>query len=638
MPVPVWQPARLYQPGEVVRPTSSGATESAALENPSFEEGPVDGNPPAGWTVLAESNGAIDAKNDAPVFDGTWCMQIFANENSVCQVINDALIPCVPGNLVTFNAYVQWVSGDDPRFTWLQMSIRWYTAGMVELAPTVAYTLGTTAANGQSALQVWALRTIEGIAPENAAFCTLRFDATSDDSDQGTWRVDACEVVFASEGAPNPYIFQAVQAASGFSGAAEPTWPVVLGAQVVDNEVTWEAISANSVTWQASRILVSATPISSEDVEPTWPLVVGGSVLDNTIAWQLDPRRVTDSRQPDSEIALIAASKVFSPDGDIIPYSATVNPLDWTTADDAGYIPFGLQVYGANPVTALGLYRGNLAAFNSQGCQIWQLDEDPAAITLLDAIPISCVFPKSVQPVGDDLAFLSNLGIRSLGLSGSQVNLQGGYFGKQVDPLVVAAIAEAEEEGWQPRGLYWPAQGQYWLFFGPQAFVLTINGPDRAQRSWSRYEFPWPIDAWTLLGNDLYLRAGDLVERVDPDALLDDQQDDPSSSGYIGEEFVGVIQWPYLDLKTFNQDKELVGFDLAIDGTCEVSVGYDQRYLDYDPAGPWTEAYEIDGDTVPGQMIAMSVTGPSFALRLSFPGNQAWKWYSTNLYIKDLSP
>lgn len=879
MPIPVWQPGTLYQPGDLVKPTSSGEVTPPAILNPSFEDGFGIGVRPADWTVLNESNGLITAENDAPTFDGTWAMEIFANENSVCQVINDERTPCVPGDIVTYKAYCQWVTGDDPRFSWLQLSIRWFTAGLVELAPTIAYLLGSNEANGQTAQTVWAQRTVQGIAPALAAFCAIRFDATSDDSDVGTWRVDAVTIDFAAQGDPNPFIFEAVQAAAGFSGSAEPTWPVILGGQVVDNEVTWEAVPANTVTWEASRILVSGA------TEPTpWPLIVGGSILDNTISWQLDPRRVVDSRVPnDSSVVLLASSKVFAADDDIINFSATVNPLDWSTVDDAGYIGFGLQQYGNNPVRAMGLYRGNLAAFNSQGCQLWQLDEDPAGITYLDAIPVACTFPKSVQPVGDDLAFLSNLGIRSLGLSGASVNLQGGYFGQQIDPLVIAAIQAAVAAGVEPMGLYWPARGQYWLFFGAEAFVLTINaGPDeKPKRSWSRYVFPEAISDWTIQNEDLVLRTeSGLVWVVDPDTLVDDaheayvdlrsstqygvngwaaaagsielgfvhnyangtpvylwsnsapfsavtatgvagsrtlELDTPAvvsagdtvmlkfaaegpftatagntvgseeitlsaaldrfvkrgtvlritrsggtdynyiaqdldagdtvvpllfplatvatairvypagavlensldnmvayvsmeiaaassgttvalverlpceidgenvivtlyqttavaggqgttsvtladvtefsttggtspESGYpwrtvligplleldVGEDFEGVIQWPFLDMKAPSTDKEMIGFDLVIQGDAELTVGYNQRELDYDASGFWTAPYEVNGDTLPAAVVPYSVTGVSLSLRLAFRANQSWEWFAANLYLKDL--
>ena len=59
-------------------------------------------------------------------------------------------------------------------------------------------------------------------------------------------------------------------------------------------------------------------------------------------------------------------------------YCATTNPLDWTSEADAGFLPIGLQSYGTNPFLAAGLYRSNLVFFNSQGLQMWQVDEDPA--------------------------------------------------------------------------------------------------------------------------------------------------------------------------------------------------------------------------------------------------------------------
>src|SRR5690606_510990 len=114
----------------------------------------------------------------------------------------------------------------------------------------------------------------------------------------------------------------------------------------------------------------------------------GELVSDGIIAWECVVRNVTDERCPNTKVVLIAASKIFAVDEDIVAFSATVNPLDWSTQGDAGYLPTGLRQYGANPMTALGLYRGNLVAWNSQGMQIWQVDEDPARMQLLDALPI----------------------------------------------------------------------------------------------------------------------------------------------------------------------------------------------------------------------------------------------------------
>lgn len=755
MATPLWSAGALKQPGDLVRPTSSGEVVAAGPDNPAFDDGD------SGWTFTGSGSHTIDT--DAPVFNGTYSAKlgVTSNPNATSLFMtNNARLPVVPGQVVTLRAFVLSNIGGD--YARLNLRINWYNAAMAELAPTLldpdatnvggearinGAGLSSAAANG-----VWVQIETSGVAPAGATSWTAAVSATWGDSN---WIVDNFSWEYAGLEPPNNNLYRAVQAAAGFTGNVEPDWPTSVGLTVIDNEVTWECVPGTSVTWQAQRILVSGTD------EPLWPLTVNAQVADNTIAWSLNSRRVTDARCPQSQIVALAASKVYAADDDIIDYSATTNPLDWSTAEDAGFIPFGLNTYGANPVAAMGLYRGNLAAFNSVGCQVWQVDEDPRAITILDALPFGCTFPKSVTPVGDDLAFLSSLGIRSLGTAGAQVNLQGGYFGMQIDPLVVAALKAATRVGQTPRGLYWPAQGQAWWFFGSQAFVLTIQGDKREERSWARYTFPWVVDAWTLMGDDLYLRAGDLVEKVDPDILYDDalpaecaleaeqggwgeqvargfmtfamaqasSGSPPDGFGDAGELFFGytlqalfisqsldlhivlsgeeavpdddafeqlvvettagtltllaadaqiftaglppfskrwtwivgaadfvadesydytcgdavgtpftsVIQWPFLDFKTFNVDKELIGFDLAIEGVCTLSFGWDQRNLEYAADSTWTVPFEVDGDTVPGQMVGFSMTGPSFAMRLEFESGQEWKWYSANLYVNDTS-
>src|SRR5690606_8361283 len=286
-------------------------------------------------------------------------------------VTNSARIPVEPGQVVTVRCYALSTRGEHRDATWVRLNIQWYNAQNQPINPTQSPLLYE-----YQARNVWQPLVVTGVAPPGAATFTVTLNAGYGD---GGFVFDQFVLDFASQ--------------------AEPNWPTEVGQTVVDNEVTWEAISPDNVTWQANRILVSGSS------EPSWPLAVNASVPDNTISWVLDPRRVSDPRVPQTPLVAIAASKVFAGDGDIVAFSATTNPLDWTKPEDAGYLPFGLQTYGANPITALGLYRGNLVVSNSVGTQIWQVDPDPAGMALLDAIPIGCTFPKTMQPVGNDLAF-----------------------------------------------------------------------------------------------------------------------------------------------------------------------------------------------------------------------------------------
>ncbi|KKL93425.1 hypothetical protein LCGC14_1874810, partial [marine sediment metagenome] len=410
-------------------------------------------------------------------------------------------------------------------------------------------------------------------------------------------------------------LFKATQAAAGFSDSFEPTWPTVVGNTVVDNEVTWEGVPANRVQWQAFPILVSGAS------EPTFPAIVGGEVADNTISWRAATRRVEDPNCPNTAAVAITASKIFAGDKDIIPFSATVNPLDWTTRDDAGYIPFGLNTYGSEPVSALGIYRSNLVAFNSKAFQMWQVDEDPANFAILDAVPVGSPYYKSSSPVSNDLVFLTAEGIRSMGIAGASTNLQAGFFGKQIDPLVKAAIAGmGDVDG--IISLFFPGAGQYWLIFGTEAFVLTING-GKADMSWSRYVFPSAITDWTINDTDLYLRSGDKIWHFDDSVTIDD-------SGGANVTFEGNIWWPYLDFGALGVTKNMIGFDIVADGTFTVSIGYNQK-----DDTQFTTPYSIVGDTLTGDIIPMPVSAPSFQLRLVFAGNEAWEWSATALHLQD---
>lgn len=741
MATPFWEPGTLYQPGAIVRPISAPVVTVTAPENPNLELGAV------GWTF---SDPDITIVNSGPVFNGTWAIVWADDLYGTHSFVNDRIVPVRAGQ--TINAQCRHRRGTD---NWQEqgslIGIQWLDSGY---AP-VSVTKGTLREGGDNG--PWYVLSVSAVAPPGAVFAQIYVEGyNNNDGGSHTLRWDAFTWDYTFQGIPDGLVFKAVQAAAGVSGTTEPTWPTVNGQQVVDNEVTWEAAFATRVTWEATPVLVSGA------TEPDWPTAFDGTVEDGTIAWRAMDHRVKDPKCPNSKVVAIAASKIFAIDDDIVPFSATVNPLDWSTPQDAGYLPFGLQTYGATPATALGLYRGNLVVFNAEGYQMWQVDEDPANMALLDASPIDCPYPKSVQPVSNDLVVLTSLGLRNIGIAGASTNIQAGFFGKQIDPLVLAAIRRVTEDT-EPHGLFWPGAGQYWIFFNNEeteiceVFVLTMNGGAK-DMSWSRYEFPAMITDWAILGTNLYLRtATGLVWRVDEDALFDDivctspsvdltatftsasnfpnygyiegvqgtliesDMAGPTFAGFYsvdsnsvyvglegtgappaedflaeyslavfnsgdleiasgsfvgapssvdgnirwwevdiglnnllaeyngqdvrivlsgpggeeectGEDFEGRIWWPYLDFGQLGREKQLEGFDLVCTGEVDVVFGYDQS----NPALA-TPAYTLQGDTLPGTMVPMPITGPSFQFRLNFAPGQAWEWNAASLYLTDWS-
>lgn len=492
MTVPQWSPGRLYAPGSVVKRVSAPPVIYSAPANANFEEGDTGWTKGSGWTIEVRDNN----------FDGSYSAACRGPDVTNAKLSSLTVVPVLPGQSITASCRVYpGGMGDNAAIGGVQ--IQWLDVVDTEISASD----GTQIGGGGSK---WKSSTVTASAPAGAV--KARIGAMCSNKSNKNMRFDAFSWNYTYSPPADLLVFTAVQAEPGFSGTVEPVWPDVNGVQVVDNEVTWEATDDSTVTWQAYPILVSGA------TEPVWPTELGGTVLDGTIAWEAVSRRVEDERCPNTKYVAIAASKVFCGDEDIIAYSATVNPLDWSTEDDAGYLPFGLQTYGANPVRALGLYRGNLAAFNSAGFQMWQVDPDPLNMALLDAAPVDCTEPRSLQPLQNDLVFLNAVGVRNISIAAASTNLQAGSTGEPIDTLVTAKIKAAE---YQPISTILPSYGQYWLAFGPEVFVLTLN--EGRQGKWSRYVFPEALTDFTLLNNDLYLRtAAGHVWRLSDDDTADD--------------------------------------------------------------------------------------------------------------------
>jgi hypothetical protein len=683
MSIPRWSANTLEAPGAFILPKSSNIVIQRQPDNNSFTDGLTH------WTQVAIGGTGAAVASTAEVFDTDTSDAgscFFAGalgtgfKNSVTvRLFNSFLAPVNPGRGIMCSIEL-WRNTTPSASSACDGScgIQWLDSSMDPIGgPQLTAQPGGASAGG------WSKRTATFYPPANAAYAQYVVELIGNTSGAQIY-ADNCLWDYTYNGLPSGFVFVAVQAAAGLTGNSEPVWPTELGGTVTDGAVTWEAEDASKITWIAEPICFSGA------TEPNFPTTVGASVVDNTCIWTCVDGRVQDTNCPQSKVVAIAAAKIFAGDDDIIAFSATTNPLDWTTQGDAGFLPFGLQNYGNEPVAAMGLYRSNLVAFNSIGYQMWQIDPNPDNMALLDASPVGCPYSKSVQPVNSDLAFLSAVGIRTIGIAGASTNLQAGQFGKQVDPLVLSLI----QLGYEPKGLFLPGTGQYMLFFGSTAMVLTMNG-GATQMSWSRYVFPDVITDWTILDGVLYLRDGVLVWQFDASALTDDvvtttgyctlengsnvatitdvsattlQPGDSfiainvpnnttiasmgTSVGGLGTvhlsanatatvsspetfislgstDFDGYMAWPYLDFGNIGLDKQLEGFSLVVTGNVTVSIGTDQA--DFSIV---TDSFEVDGDTLGGiGMIPFPVTAKSLQFRLDFGSNQYWQWNSLISWI-----
>lgn len=410
---------------------------------------------------------------------------------------------------------------------------------------------------------------------------------------------------------PNGFVYKATVA--GTTGTQEPAWPLTAGLTVVDGTVTWQAVTATAITWQAEPIYES-----SGSVVVLWPTTPGATVVDGTITWQCVAPNVQDAKCPNTKEVIIAASKVFAikNDGNVVRYSATNNPNDWSTAGDAGFLPTGLQAQVDPRARALGLYRGNLVVMSSGELQLWQVDPDPAQMALLDNIPsIGTIYSKASASAAGELYFLTEQGVRSISIAAGSTNLQAGDVGTPIDLLI-----QAELPGSDPLGLYYPGGGQYWLVFGANVYVYSqsrIGGIG----AWSLYEFPDAIEYTTQLDGKLYVRSGDVVYMIDEETGQDD-----------GDPVPGTVQWPWLDFGQVGVQKMLIGVDLVASGDPQVSIGYDER----NPAA-FTTPFTIPSDTQVGGIIPIPISAPSMSIRYDFAGDAGrWELQATTVYLSDM--
>lgn len=492
MTTPQWQPGTAYALGEIVQPRTTIAPVQTAIPNPGFETGT------ANWTGIAGA-WSIDT---SPVFEGAQSVQF--NGTGVSTIENSVMANIIPGQTITLKARCRLA------FLLLEkpdayVGISWYTSGSVFIKTDY----GTKARTDQT--DSWQQILVAATAPATAAFAKpiLKVDAVT----TSTVHFDSLSWDQTYAGPIGGFLYQVTTA--GTSAGIEPVWPTTLAATVADGAtLVWTTIQSNRVVWTATSILQSGA------VEPTWPTTPGALIADNTIQWECVTQEVKDPNCPRTKVIAVGASKIFAIAGDVVRHCAAVNPLDWTSANDAGYLPTGLHQYGNNEALVLGIYRGNLCVWSSSTFQMWQIDPDPANMALLDQMEgIGSTYPLAAQPVGEELFYMATNGVRSVGISAASDNLETGDIGKPIDSLIKVEI---EADG-QPQGLYVPSLGQLWMMFVQREiyayldlfryngirFVvsfttptpiykrLTATGGIRPYR-WSASGFP----AWALLDED----------------------------------------------------------------------------------------------------------------------------------------
>lgn len=621
MAAPKWQPGTLYPTGFIVEPVSVIAAVAPTIVNPGFETGNA-----ANYTLPAGASVSNSSRSS-----GVYSLKFTGVAGQVRAYVT-ALEPVNPGVQIAASCrYNQGAASSGKNGG--SCILRFYDAGSVFLEEVVGAAV-TSSSGGP-----FKTATVSTTVPDGAAFVTIGVLVNRTQSSDSF--VD--DFAWTWTGNSSGLLFKAVQPALGTSGDSEPTWPIANGVQVVDNTVTWEAFYGSRIVWRAEPILESGA------VEPIWPTISGQSVVDNTIRWELVPMHVTDPNCPHSKTVVMVKYKIFAGDKDITKYCATLNATDWSSKEDAGFLGTGIMENGANDVKVLALYRGNLVPMNAPMIQQWQIDPDPALMSQLDTLPgVGSVWQLAAVSLSNDLFYLSQLGVRTLGITGATNNLKAGDVGLPIDPIIqdrVRRIKLTPDE--QPIGLYFPSSGQYWLSFNfiapppnglgdndrdidvlyrcmpslvagqryAEVFVYTLNQVGQVG-AWTRYLFPFAIDYAVMFGDDLLVRDADRVFRINEElGAVDFAVFDEDGEIVEGTPFNAIIQWPWLDMGGPGQDKQMESVEIVGYGRAFLEIGYAQDDTSY-----FTPEYEMDADTLRGTPVPFPLNAPSYSVRLTYDG------------------
>lgn len=292
-----------------------------------------------------------------------------------------------------------------------------------------------------------------------------------------------------------------------------------------------------------------------------------------------------------------AASKIWSADGDVVKFTKTNDPRDWTTADDAGFLPVGLQQSGNKESVTVGNYQNRLVVFFPDSSQLWQVDPDPANHQFLNAVDIGTKLLYAHQNMSNDVFFMSPGGVRTITRQANTESLVDSDVGSPIDrELLLGQFIDVTKA----KGKYVRSTGQFWLYAGTAAVVFTFSRSSKIS-AWSVYEFPVPLDYIDELEAETYVRSGDDVYRLDDQAWTD--------GGVLYEV---LAETAYSDFKSPRVDKQIMALDAVFTGTGEISQRFDPRSPDLITSPPVT----ITGDTQPGNTMPVELITTNLATRI----------------------
>lgn len=307
-----------------------------------------------------------------------------------------------------------------------------------------------------------------------------------------------------------------------------------------------------------------------------------------------------------------AAGKLWASDdvNGVVRFSSTANgPKDWTTPQDAGYIPVISHASGDRRIRGLGIYDDKLAVIFTDAVQLWAVDPQPSNITIVRIINgPGTDQPRSVVNVLGDLFYFTRGGFRSM-----HMQTVTGQIQEQDDIGIPVDQITKDETGEASVALWSQARGQYLCAFENRVYAFRYAPKSKVQ-GWTTWEFDVPVDAITELDGVTYVRSGNDLYQLDP------TYDDGSEWELVLNDFTA---------KDAAVRKRADFIEVIQRGTCDVRV-----YLE-----PDNDTYYLDGPRIAGSSIQLErvfLGAQSRVFGFRFSGTGRWTLAALRVEYKQL--
>lgn len=231
---------------------------------------------------------------------------------------------------------------------------------------------------------------------------------------------------------------------------------------------------------------------------------------------------------------------------DVIYYSDTLIGKTWGSGA-AGYVDLK-SVWGTDEIVAIHPFYGQLVIFGKHNIAIYTGPADPSNMVLNEVIRgVGCASRDSIQPVGDDLLFLSDTGLRSLRRTSELDKVPMVEFSINVKDTLIRHISQSNVA----KGCYVENEGVYLLSFVElnitYVFDIKHQTPNKVPRVTQ-----WVFDGDREPSSMVFTESKDLLvgQKVGSVATYEEYYDKDFVSGgtYTDYSYTTSFLTPWLNL------------------------------------------------------------------------------------------